>query len=566
MTTVEALQPAIIYLGAGLAAAFASQAVRLSPIVGYLVAGLVIGPSGFSLVEDNETTNFLAELGVVFLLFDIGLHFSLREIRTRRDDMLGLAPLQIALCGLAFATLGLALGFDPAIALVVGVSLSLSSTAIVARILQDRNQPGCPMGRSATAVLVAQDIVAIFILVFAASLGDTTEVMGVEMAIALGLAILSLIIALGAGRYLIRPLFKSLAATNNREALTVVALFVVLAASAATARAGLSLTLGAFLAGMAISDTPYRHVVQSEVKPFQGLLLGLFFMSVGMDVNLPAMAAIWPAVLLAALVIVIVKTGLIFAAARLTRWATPGATQLGFLLSQGSEFTLVAVGIPAVAAAMPGAWPSIIVAAVAVTLVAAPIWTALGLHIARLLAERTKADPVDVEEAEDNPVLVFGMTEEGRLAADALRDHHIPYIAIESDPERFVSASSEGYHVIYGDARDSRLMENVGAARARAIVLGAPRFAAPKSVTEGYAGPVPKRFVAVDSAADRDYNAGLGLRAHLALGEPRGVELAADLLREMGVPHHEIAAWIEDLSERRGFLASADEADRAEVA
>src|SRR5262249_4124470 len=163
---------------------------------------------------------------------------------------------------------------------------------------------------------------------------------------------------------------------------------------------------------------------------------------------LPALAAIWPAVLLTALVIVILKTVLIFCIARLSRWGMPGATQLGFLLSQGSEFTLVVIGVPAVAGALPGDWAGIIVAPVALTLAAAPTWTALGLHIAKLLALRKRAEPVETPDvAEDNPVLVFGMTEEGRLAADALRDHDIPYVAVESDPDRFVAASSDGYQI-----------------------------------------------------------------------------------------------------------------------
>ncbi len=557
MTAVEALQPAIIYLGAGLAAALASRAVRLSPIVGYLVAGLVIGPSGFGLVEDNDTARFLAELGVVFLLFDIGLHFSVREIRTRRDDILGLAPLQIVLCGAAFAAICWALNFPIPIAIIVGVSLALSSTAVVARILEDRKQPACPMGRSATAVLVAQDIVALFILVFAASFATNPNALGVDMAIALAKAVISLAIALLAGRFVIRPLFRSLAATDNQEAFTVVALFIVLAASAATERAGLSLTLGAFLAGMAVSDTPYRHVVQNEVKPFAGLLLGLFFMSVGMGVDIPAVAAIWPAVLLTALVIVILKTVVIFAAARLNGWKLPGATQLGFLLSQGSEFTLVVVGISTIAGAMPGAWAGIITAAVAVTLIAAPIWTALGLHIARLLAERSKASPVDASEvAEERPVLVFGMTQEGRLAADALRDHHIPYVAIESDPERFVSAASDGYAVVYGDARDHRLMDSLGVKTARAIVIGESVFGAPAIVAND--SDAPKRFIAVANPTDRVRQAGLGLRAHLALAEPRGIELATDLLTEMGVEKPDIARWITDQAEARGLIEKSD--------
>ncbi|RYZ05925.1 MAG: potassium transporter KefB [Alphaproteobacteria bacterium] len=566
MTAVETLQPAIIYLGAGLAAALASRAVRLSPIVGYLVAGVVIGPSGFGLVQNNETSRFLADLGVVFLLFDIGLHFSLREISTRRDDMIGLAPLQIILCGGAFASIGVAFGFPWPVAALVGVSLALSSTAVVARILSDRNQPGCPMGRSATAVLVAQDIVAIFLLTFAASLGGDPNMLGMEALIVLGKAVLALAFAILAGRFVVRPLFESLAATGNRETFTVVALFIVLAASAATARADLSLTLGAFLAGMAVSDTAYRHVVQNEVKPFAGLLLGLFFMSVGMGVNLPAMAAIWPAVLLTALVIVILKTVVVFAAARLNGWALPGATQLGFLLSQGSEFTLVVVGIASISGAMPGNWAGVITAAVAVTLVAAPIWTSLGLHIAKMLAENARTIATDAADAaEEEHVLIFGMTPEARLAADALRDHQIPYVAVEADPERFVSAASDGYTIVFGEAKDARLMESVGATRVRAIVLGASGFTAPQTATTADGKP-PPRFVAVTTGAERVRQAGMGHRSHLAHAEPRGVELVTDLLTELGVEQKAIAAWIAGELERRGLIDKKHEEDEPEVA
>lgn len=559
MTALETLQPAIIYLGAGLAAALAARAVRLSPIVGYLVAGLVIGPSGLALVQNSETTRFLADLGVVFLLFDIGLHFSLREIRTRRDDMIGLAPLQIILCGGVFALIGAAFGFAWPVAMLVGVSLALSSTAVVGRILADRDQPGCPMGRSATAVLVAQDIVAIFLLTFAASLGADPNTLGAEALIVLGKAVLALAVALLAGRFVVRPLFQSLAATGNRETFTVVALFIVLAASAATARVDLSLTLGAFLAGMALSDTPYRHVVQAEVKPFSGLLLGLFFMSVGMGVSLPAVAAIWPAVLATALVIVIVKTVVVFVAARLNGWAVPGATQLGFLLSQGSEFTLVIVGMATIATAIPGAWAGILTAAVALTLVAAPIWTALGLHLAKILAERSKAAAIDTEEvAQEHPVLIFGMTAEGRLAADALRDHDIAYVGIDSDPERFVFAASDGYTMAFGDARDERLMESLGAAQARAIVLGARGLgAAGMPVRDLSSTNRQPRFAAAVDAQQRAQLSADGFRAHVSLAEPRGLELVTDLLRELGVGQDRIAAWVADQAERRGLIAAA---------
>jgi Kef-type K+ transport system membrane component KefB len=553
VTAVETLQPAIIYLGAGLAAALAARAARLSPIVGYLAAGLVIGPSGFSLVQNNDTARFLADLGVVFLLFDIGLHFSLREIALRRHDMISLAPLQIILCGLVFALVGYAFGFPWPVAVLVGVSLALSSTAVVARILSDRNQPGCPMGRSATAVLVAQDVVAIFILTYAASFGVSTNLLGMEALVILAKAVVALTVAILAGRFLVRPLFESLAATNNRETFTVVALFIVLAASAATANAGLSLNLGAFLAGMALSDTPYRNVVQAEVKPFAGLLLGLFFVSVGMGVNLPTLALIWPAVLATALVIMIVKTIVVFVAARLNGWAIPGATQLAFLLSQGSEFTLVVVGIASIAGAMPAPWAGILTTSVALTLIAAPIWTSLGLHIAKQIAETTKGAAVDTDEvAEEHPVLIFGMTPAGRLAADALRDHDIAYVAVDSDPDRFVLAASDGYSIAFGDARDDKLMTSLDAGHARAIVLGirglgAADLAAPPGSTQ------PRLVVAADIAEQAKLN-GAGFRAHIARAEPLGLELAADLLAQMGLGHEKISAWIADQVERRGLI------------
>ncbi len=560
MSPGEALQPAIIYLGAGLAAAFAARAARLSPVIGYLLVGLAIGKHGLGLVDENDTTRFLAELGVVFLLFEIGLHFSLREIQTRRQDIFRFAPLQVLLCTLAFVVAGLLLGFQPAIAGVIGASLALSSTAVVGRLLSDRKQPSCPIGRSATAVLVAQDLVAIFILVFAAVLNQNPdpEAVGIGMAVALGKAIIALGAALALGRYIVRPAFDALARTNNQEAFTAIALLLVLAASAATDFVGLSLTAGAFLAGMALSDTPYRHVIQHEVAPFQGLLLGLFFMSVGMNVNLPVMLAHWPAIMATALGILTIKTVLVFLAARLSHWNAPGAAQLGFLLSQGSEFTLVAVGIPSVAFAMPGIWSSLIVSAVAVTMVAAPVWTSLGVWIAHRIAERAKIDMTPVSETDGAPVIILGMTDEGRLAADALRDHEISYLAIESDPQRFVSATSDGYAVVYGDPRDIHLMESVSEHGARALVHGDPDTDVPSVLVQAKIG-APWFFAAVKTPADKKKQVSRGCRAHLSLAHPHGIELATDLLQQMGVEKATITAWVADQTELRGLRTNVSE-------
>ncbi len=565
----HALTPAIIFLLAGVVSAFASRAVRLSPVIGYLFAGVIIGPSALDLVEDNSTTHFLAELGVVFLLFDIGLHFSLDEVRSRRDDILRFAPMQVAMCGFVFAGLGILFGFDIPVALIVGASLGLSSTAVVARILADRRKPGCPIGRSATAVLVAQDIVAIFIIVFAAVINEAPEAMGMAIVMSLGKAVIALAIALTVGRFVVKPAFRALAATNNQEAFTVVALLIVLTASAATAGVGLSLTAGAFLAGMALSETQYRHVIQAEIKPFQSLLLGLFFMSVGMGVDLGGVLARWPAVLLVAAGILLIKSGLIFVSARLSKRNEPVSAQLGFLLSQGSEFTLVVVALPAVASSMPGTWSSLLVSAVAVTMVAAPVWTNLGVRLAHWIAARSKADlPAAPEHDLGPPVLILGMSEETRLAADALRDHDIHYVALEADPEQFVSAASDGYDVVYGDPRDGRLLQMTNATSPRAIVHALARQPMPPGLLQPAVpgDDAPARFISVPDQSARIRNASLGLRAHVSAAKPAGVEMTTDLLTWLGVEQADITEWLEDQLRRRGLLKDPEEEeDEAEV-
>jgi CPA2 family monovalent cation:H+ antiporter-2 len=313
---------------------------------------------------------------------------------------------------------------------------------------------------------------------------------------------------------------------------------------------------------MAVSDTPYRHVVQNEIKPFAGLLLGLFFMSVGMGVNLPAMAAIWPAVLATALVILIVKTAVVFIAAR-PEWmgrARP-RRKLAFLLSQGSEFALVIVGIASIALSMPGNWAGVVTAAVAVTLVAAPIWTALGLHLAQAAGRAGQGgrSPTRTKWPRKHPVLIFGMTEEGCLAADALREHDIPYLGIDSDPENFVAAVSNGYDVVFGDARDEHLMKSVGISDTKAIVLGVRGLGA--SIPFLTQGPVASRLALLRRGIEPSRSVRCCRRRASAptwrTPNRKGLELATDLLQQLGIEQERIAAWVRDQSERRGLLDKA---------
>ncbi len=554
MSPVEALQPAIVLLGAATCAALASRAVKVSPLVGYIVAGIVIGPFGLNLLQDSDTTHILAELGVVFLLFDIGLHFSLREVRDSRRDILGLAPVQMLLCGAVFI-LGLRLiGLDWPISIAIGVAIALSSTAVVTRVLSDRGLGTCPLGRSSIAVLVFQDIVAIFLLIFAERIGggENTEQLMVAMGVAAGQAALAFAAAALVGRFVVRPLFRTLAAAKVQELLTMTAVLIVVAAAAATGALGLSLTLGAFLAGMAISDTPYRHVIQTEVTPFRGLLLSFFFMNVGLMIDMPSVLGALPLVIGVALAILLTKTLFIFIAAKLNRWSTPGATQLAFLLAQGSEFTLIVLTLASIREGVSGSLTAVLIAATALSLAAGPIWTGIGMRVARYIARwqathKGESDSPATQPTRSADVIVYGMTDAGRIAVDALSDNGIAFVALDSDPDRFVRASADGYDVSFGDASDLRLIKALGMDNPRAIVIGYSRLETARSMTPSVKSVWPdlKRFVAVATPEERDAHKALDMRAHITSGPMGAIDLAADLLRTLGIEDEKVAAWIE---------------------
>lgn len=583
---VDALVPAITLLGFGAAAALMSRALNLSPIVGYLIAGIMIGPHMLGFIQESGTTHLLAELGVVFLLFDIGMHVSLRELKESRRDLLGLAPLHLLLSGGVSAAALYLLGVPWAFAIAVGLSLGLSSTAVVARILTEREQNSCPIGRTATHVLIFQDIAAIFLMIFATSLGAAdagpaglsglvSEYMLdgrlVPLAGALGLALAQAVIAFGAAmlfsRYLLNPVFRTLAETRNEEAFTAFTLLLVLAAACATALIGLSLTLGAFLAGLAVSGTPYRHQVQTEMGPFRGLLLSFFFISVGLSIDVPGLLRNLPLVVIGAVGLIFLKTGLGYAAARLNKWSIPGATQLAFLLAQGSEFTLVMLSLASVTAGMPPALTGSLIAAVALSLALAPGWAGLGSKLSHELARRKQ---VSMETAPEpvlgRPVIVIGMSAAGRLTVDALVDHGIPYIALDNDPNRFLAAVADGYKVSFGDASNMKLIDAIGGNNARAVVLGKARYETSKEVTPSIRRRFPDlvRFVSVETRLDLERYLDLGVRAHLVAGEPKGIEMVADILLTLGIPESDVTEWMSREAELFTIGEAGDRPDAAD--
>ncbi|MFO1127411.1 MAG: cation:proton antiporter [Rhodospirillales bacterium] len=550
---LSALIPVIVLLGLGVVAAVGSRALKLSPIVGYLLLGLGLRASGVQLLSDSATVATLAELGVVFLLFDIGLHFSLQHIREQAGDIFGFGPVQVLGAALALGLMAMLLGLRPPAAFLVGATLALSSTAVVARLIGERHQQNCPVGLTATAILIFQDVAAIFLLIVAGAFGSQTAVLP-----AIGLAVIKALLAFGIAvliaRLLVRPLFDAIARSRNEEVFTAMALLVALAAAWATGAIGLSLTLGAFLGGMIVAETPFRAVIQAEIKPFRGLLLGFFFISVGLSVDLAMLMRLWPWVVGVAMLLVAVKIVTNAAASLVFGWSVPGSTQLGFLLAQGSEFAFVILSLPPVRALLGEQVAAVLIGSVALTLAVTPTLAEVGRSLAGRMRRRSARTASSELQPRDiaTPVFIVGMGWIGRTLADALNEFSIGYVAIERDDRRFRDAVADGYAVMFGDSGDPRIWEPIALHGGRLLVLTAPSFEASSAVTPIVTTlyPTLKRIAAVHTDAEAEQFRSIGIAPVIERGVPRGLDLAVAVLNDMGVGDDAIGGWMRRRQER----------------
>ncbi|QDH36034.1 potassium transporter KefB [Porphyrobacter sp. YT40] len=541
---VETIQPAITLLGLGIGAALASRALRLNPIVGYL--GLGLGLASLGLAEDfsGSLVAAIAEAGVMFLLFNLGLHFSLGRIRAEAGNIFGFGTLQMLIAGGGFAVLLWLFGLPPIFAVIAGFGLGLSSTAVVIGLIRERGQEDCPVGRAAQSILIFQDIAAILLLVTAGALAS-----GGDLAPALGLAAAKALAAFGIAvifaRFLTEPLFALIARAGTTEVYTATALFIALAAGWATGMAGLSLTLGAFLGGMAVADSRYRILVQTEIDAFRGLFLSFFFISVGLSIDPVLLARDWWLVAGLTLGMIALKCAFNVGAGLLNRWSVPGSIQLGFLLGQGSEFTLVLLALPAVAGLAEPRLVSALVTAIAISLAVTPLISNIG----RKLAGRLRQGPADSKLAgDDAPVLIIGMTPAGRAVADALAASDVGYLAIDADHDRFQMALADGYHVHNANPADPRSWEAIGVERREVLVVATGDTAASRELTPLAEQRMPgiARIIAAPDAQAASEMAALGLLPvdmSLSGGAERLTELVfASLGRDRVLPIPGLAA------------------------
>lgn len=474
------LDQVLILLAASVVAVTVLRRFNLPPILGYLFVGIIVGPFGLAWLSDTNDTRLLAEFGVVFLLFTLGLEFSLTKLVAMRRAVLGLGGAQVLASTLAIGATGLVFGLGWEIALVLGGALAMSSTAIVVKQLSDQSELGTPHGRLAVGVLLFQDIAFIpFLILIAALSGVGDNSIAWELGVAFLKGVIVFAAMLGIGHWLLRPLFHEIAQTRSPELFTLTVLLVSMAAAWLTHEAGLSLALGAFLAGMMLGETEFKHQIEADIRPFRDILLGLFFVTIGMMLDLQAIGSILHWVLAATAALVIFKVVSITILARKLCADRRDALRTGITLAQGGEFGLAVVLLATSSGLFSGQLAVITLATVVFSMALAP---ALVRYNGRLAARLFSADDAQEQRqlrddlskhpgGKSGHVVIIGFGRVGQNVARFLEKEDIDYIALDLDAVRVRTARDAGDPVYYGDATQRQVLEAADIEHARAVVL-----------------------------------------------------------------------------------------------
>ena len=450
----------------------------LGSVLGYLMAGVLVGPSALGLISGVEVLRSLAELGVVFLLFTIGLELTFEKLRGFGLAKFGLGLGQVVVTALCAGGVTYLLGHGVVAAAVMGGAVAMSSTAIVVPLLAGQARLSTEFGQAALAVLLVQDIAMAPFLVLIETLHGNGADTGAELIRALGIATLKAVGAVGlivvVGRFLLQPLFRMVAEAKSPELSVGLALLVALGTSWITEQAGLSLAFGAFLAGILLAETEFRHQVAADIEPFRGILLGLFFITVGMSIDLVTAIDHTGAVIGVTLLLLVGKCAIVAVLARLFGHGTWDAIRLALLLCQGGEFAFVLIGLAAAAALFPGEVAQIVQAAVGVTLVVMPAIARIEEHLGRWLDLRVvRLDGAEARLDYDRHVIVVGQGEIGRIVTRMLKASDIPYVAIDQSAGVVKALRRNGEPIYFGDATDAHILHGLRAGQARAIIVAA---------------------------------------------------------------------------------------------
>ncbi|NQW12536.1 MAG: cation:proton antiporter [Alphaproteobacteria bacterium] len=470
------LGDALVFLAAAVLFAPLLRRLRFSLVLGYLAAGAMIGPHGLSMIDDVTETRDLGEIGVVFLLFAIGLELSFERLRVMRRLVFGLGSLQVVGTTVLIAGCALLLGQGIGAAVVIGAALSLSSTAFVLQLMSERGELATRHGRATFSTLLFQDlaVVPILVVVPLLSVGGDWTTIATALALTLLKATVALAVIVIAGRQLLRPFYHVIASARAPELFTAMTLLVVLGIGWATQLVGLSMALGAFLAGLLLSESEFRHQVEADIEPFRGILLGLFFMTVGMSVDLGLALREIVTVLGYLAGLVAIKFLIVLAAALVFRLPFAPSIRTAALLAQGGEFAFVILGAAGLSGLLPDAVGDLLFLVVAVSMATTPVVVWVIGHVADRLEHRDNlVMGASVEEIAElrGHVILAGFGRVGRTVARLLDAKLVPYIAVDTDAQRVRDGRRDGHTIYYGDASRPDVLRLLGSENARAVVV-----------------------------------------------------------------------------------------------
>jgi CPA2 family monovalent cation:H+ antiporter-2 len=554
------LELILVLLAAAVLVAAIFRQLRLPALLGYLIVGTVLGPHALGLARDTQETRYLAEFGVIFLMFSIGLEFSLSKLRTMRRVVFGLGAAQVVATMLFVAGAALGLGLDWRAGVILGGAFAMSSTAIIAKMLADRLELSSAHGRQVVGILLFQDLALVPLLIVGPALSAGGQTLAFALLLALIKAALVLAVILTFGQRLIRPWFALVARQKSSELFTLNVLLFTLSLSWLTGRADLSLALGAFLAGMLISETEYRYQVEQDIKPFRDVLLGLFFVTVGMLLDLRVLFEHWLLISAVVLGVLTAKTVIVAGLARLFVTEASVALRTGLALAGAGEFGLVLLAQAGQIGVIGASEMQVALAALIISLLVSPFIIEYSEHVVRRvgaaewLSRAMELHNIAVRTmAAERHVIICGFGRSGQNLARFLAQEGIAFIALDLDPQRVKEAAAAGEGVVFGDAARREVLIAAGLMRASALVVSYADTASALKILHLVRQLRPGLPVVVRTVSDTDIDRLKDAGAAEVVAEilEGSLMLASHLLMLVGVPLNRVLRRIRETREQR---------------
>ena len=550
MTETHYFADILILLAAAIIAVSVFRRLGLGSVLGYLVAGAVVGPWGLGFIDNIEEIRNIAEFGVIFLLFIIGIELRPARLWEMRHMVFGLGTAQVVVTGLVICGLALLLNQPLKTAIIIGFGLALSSTAFGLQILNERGEIGESHGRAAFSILLLQDLAVVPLLTLVSLLAVETPLLeGLELALLE--AVLVIVFVILAGRYLLTPVLRLVAVSRTAEVFTAAALFAVLGTAWLMEEAGLSLALGAFLAGLMMAESSYRHQAVADIQPFRGILLGLFFMAVGMSIDFGLLGRHGAVIAGLVVALLLIKSVILWVLCRLMGVSSADATRVALLLSQSGEFGFVIFGLATISGILADHYFHILTLLVALTMAMTPLMANLGEYIHRRMTGEADRHDVSTEHIEPGQphVIIAGFGRVGRRVSRILQVMNIPYLAIDSDADRVLDGRRDGFSVFYGDASKVDVLKAAGAGQASALVCTLDQVGPAVNLVRILRQQYPDITIHARGRDRRHCEQLLKAGATRAISETleSSMQIGAAVLDTMGILEEDAAALIESI-------------------